>query len=225
MRSHQQTRGIISPGLDCRREAGAGVKMSDRFDTRQHLGPLVNRLYISELCDFDERVWEAYRAHAREHGGIDPATSDYVIVRMMYIAESTSNAIRMDATWELIPPAMSLMRDRYEQTVRFSWLVRNPDQEEFHKYERFRLARIRKLVQHVEPETVKRFSPSGELPLWVTEPLNKEDREYLAAWDKLDLKSMAAKRDSFPPIAENSLSNESLELWYNSVYRQLSLSR
>ena len=114
--------------------------MSDKFDTRQYLGPLVNQLYISAFCEFDERVWEMYRTHADEHGAIDPTTSDYLIVRMMYIAESTSNAIRMDATWGLIPPAMSLVRDRYEQTVRFSWLVRNPDPEEFRKYERFMVA-------------------------------------------------------------------------------------
>jgi hypothetical protein len=196
--------------------------MSEKFDTRQYLGPLVHQLYISELCDFDERVWEVFRTHAEEHGAIDLATLGYLIVRMMHIAESTSNAIRMDATWQLIPPAMSLVRDRYEQTVRFSWLVRNPDQEEFHKYERFMFAKIRNVVQDIAPETVKRFSLSGQLPLWATEPLSKEDREYLEAWTKLDLRSMAAKRDGFLPIAENLLSNEKLEEWYNPVYRQFS---
>jgi hypothetical protein len=44
---------------------------------------------------------------------------------MLYIAEITSTAIRLNATWALTPAAMSLLRDRYEQTVRFSWLVRN----------------------------------------------------------------------------------------------------
>jgi Family of unknown function (DUF5677) len=196
--------------------------MSAKFDTRQYLGPFVNQLYISALCEFDERIWEMYRTHADEHGAIGPTTPDYLIVRMMYIAESTSNAIRMDATWGLIPPAMSLVRDRYEQTVRFSWIVRNPDPEESQKYNRFMVAKIRKIVQHAAPETVKRLSPSGQLPLWATEPLNKEDREYLEAWDKLDLRSMAEKRDSLPPIAENRLSSAKLEQWYNPVYRQLS---
>jgi hypothetical protein len=71
----------------------------------------------------------------------------------------------MDATWGLIPPTMSLVRDRYEQTVRFSWLVRNPDQKEYHKYERFMLAKIRSVARDIEPETVKRFRESGQLPL------------------------------------------------------------
>lgn len=197
--------------------------MSDKFDTRQYLGPLVNRLYISELCEFDERVWEVFRTHAEEHGAnFDPATYDYLIIRMMYIAESTSNAIRMDATWELVPPAMSLVRDRYEQTVRFSWLVRNPDQGEFQKYERFMIAKIRNIVRDVPPETVMRLSPSGQLPLWTTEPLSKEDHNYLAEWDKLDLKSMATKRDEFLPISQNHLSRYKLTPGYNSIYRQFS---
>jgi len=61
---------------------------------------------------------------------------------MLYIAEITSTAIRLNATWALTPAAMSLLRDRYEQTVRFSWLVRNPDKKEFEKYERTKVAKI-----------------------------------------------------------------------------------
>jgi hypothetical protein len=196
--------------------------MSDEFDTRQYLGPFVNQLYIAGLCGLDERVWQEFRAHAGERSPIQAGSHDYLIVRMMHIAEATSNAIRMDATWGLIPPTMSLVRDRYEQTVRFSWLVRNPDQKEYHKYERFMLAKIRSVARDIEPETVKRFRESGQLPLWVTEPLSKGDRDYLEAWEKLDLRSMAAKRDRFPPIADNLLSKEKLEQWYNPVYRQFS---
>jgi hypothetical protein len=194
----------------------------DKFDTREYLGPFVSQLYIAELCDLDERVWEVFRAHARERSPIHDGSQDYLIVRMMHIAESTSNAIRMDATWAFIPPTMSLVRDRYEQTVRFSWLVRNPDKEEYHKYERFMLAKIRKVARDIAPETIKRFAKAGQLPLWITEPLSKEDREYLEEWEKLNLKSMAARRDGFPPIADNLLSREKLEKWYNAVYRQFS---
>ena len=196
--------------------------MSDDFDTRQYLGPFVNQVYIAALCGLDERTWEAFRVHARERSPIEHGSLDYLIARMTYVAESTSNGIRMDATWQLIPPAMSLVRDRYEQTVRFSWLVRNPDQEAYHKYERFMLAKIRKVARDLDPGTIKGFSQSGQLPLWVTEPLSKEDEAYLTAWDRLDLKSMAAQRDAFPPIADNRLSKEKLEHWYNAVYRQFS---
>jgi len=45
---------------------------------------------------------------------------------MMYIAEVTSNGIRLTATWGLTPAAVSLLRDRYEQAVRFSGLSGTP---------------------------------------------------------------------------------------------------
>jgi hypothetical protein len=197
--------------------------MSQDSDTRQYLGPFVNQIYISQLCDLDERVWKVFRTHAAEHGSIEHGSHDYLIVRMMYIAEITSNGIRMNATWGLIPPAMSLVRDRYEQAVRFGWLVRNPNQTEFQKYDRFMIAKIRSIVRNIAPETVKRFTEAGQaLPLWTTEALTREDRDYLEEWEKLDLHSMAAKRDNFPPIANNRVSNEKLEPWYNAVYRQLS---
>jgi hypothetical protein len=119
---------------------------------------------------------------------------------MMYIAEVTSNGIRLNATWSLIPAAMSLLRDRYEQAVRFSWLVRNPDDEEFLKYERAIFGKINALVRNVDNATVSRFEESmGPIPSWVTEPLSKEQRAYLDAWNALDLRSMAQKRDALPP--------------------------
>jgi hypothetical protein len=197
--------------------------MTEEFDTRQCLGPLVNQIYLAQLCDLDERVWEVFRTHARERGPIEHRSQDYLIVRMMHIAEATSNAIRMNATWEFTAPTMSLLRDRYEQTVRFSWLIRNPNQKEYQKYERFMIAKIRTMVRNVAPETVNRITKSGQaLPLWTTEPLTKEEQSYLTEWEKLDLCSMAAKRDSFPPITDNHLSKVKLQPWYNAVYRQFS---
>jgi hypothetical protein len=197
--------------------------MPEDFDTRQCLGPLVNQIYTSQLCELDERVWEVFRAHARDHGAIEDGGNDFLIVRMMHIADATSNGIRLNATWGLIPPAMSLVRDRYEQTIRFSWLVRNPDQKEFQKYERFMIAKIRNIVRNIAPESIKRFTEAGQVvPLWATEELGKGDRAYLEEWENLDLCSMAAKRDKFPPIANNRVAKEKLEPWYNAVYRQLS---
>jgi hypothetical protein len=179
--------------------------------------------YVADLCDFVERVWEIYREHATDFGSVRHGTRDYLIVRMMYIAEVTSTGIRLNATWGLIPPAMSLLRDRYEQAVRFSWLVRNPDDEEFVKYERAIFGKINALVRNVDPATVQRFEQKlGRAPSCATEPLSKEERAYFDAWTTLDLRSMAQKRDAFPPITDTPLAKRRLATWYTSVYAQLS---
>jgi hypothetical protein len=179
--------------------------------------------YVADLCDFVERVWEIYREHATDFGSVRHGSRDYLIVRMMYIAEATSTGIRLNATWGLISPAMSLLRDRYEQAVRFSWLVRNPDDEVFVKYERAFFGKINSLVRNVDPETVSRFEEKlGRAPSWATEPLSKEERAYFGAWTNTDLRSMALKRDAFPPITDTPLAMRGLASWYTSVYAQLS---
>ena len=195
----------------------------NRSEILRHLGPYVSQPYVGDLCDFVERVWEIYRANATEYGRITHGSRQYLFVRMMYIAEVTSNGIRLNATWSLIPAVMSLLRDRYEQAVRFSWLVRNPDDEEFLKYERAIFGKINALVRNVDNATVSRFEDSmGPIPSWVTEPLSKEQRAYLDAWNALDLRSMAQKRDALPPITDTPLAKRGLASWYNSVYAQFS---
>jgi hypothetical protein len=194
-----------------------------RSEILRHLGPYISQPYLADLCDLVERVWEMYREHATEYGNIAHGSRQYLFVRMMYIAEVTSNGIRLNATWSLIPAAMSLLRDRYEQAVRFSWLVRSLDDEEFLKYERAIFGKINALVRNVDNATVSRFEETmGPIPSWVTEPLSKEQRAYLDAWNALDLRSMAQKRDALPPITDTPLAKRRLASWYNSVYAQFS---
>jgi hypothetical protein len=45
----------------------------------------------------------------------------------------------------------------YEQTVRFSYLVRSPNEEEFAKYERAIVAKMNSLVRTVNAETRKHY--------------------------------------------------------------------
>lgn len=197
--------------------------MAAKSEVLQYLGPLVNYLYMADLCDFAERVWDAYRGHAGDQGAVKYGSREYLIVRMMYIAEVTSNAIRLNATWSLTPAAMSLLRDRYEQAVRFSWLVRNPNPEEYLKYERHMFAKLNKLVKNLSPDTIEHFAEKmGPLADWVTEALTKEQAAYLAAWETLDLRSMAQKRDAFPPIGDTPLAKMELARWYDAIYSQFS---
>jgi hypothetical protein len=66
---------------------------------------------------------------------------------------------------------------------------------------------------------VEKFGP---LPGWATEAPTKEHRAFFDAWSTLDLRSIAKKRDDFPPIAETLLAKEKLSNWYDAVYAQLS---
>jgi hypothetical protein len=197
------------------------VKRPQVFD---HLGPYAKHPPVAACCDLTERVWITFHdlIGGYEHVGQD--SHEYLITRMLYIAEITSSAVRLNASWALTHAAMSLLRDRYEQTVRFSWLVRNPDPTEFHKYDRAKFAKMNSLIRNMGPETRKHYEElTGKpLPAWTTETLSKDDKSFLDAWNTLDLRSMATKRDEFPPLADTVLSKERLSHCYDSIYGQFS---
>src|SRR5712672_436580 len=65
-------------------------------ETLKNLGPLTVQAPIAEFWDFAERVWETYRTFATQHGTITHGSRKYLLVRMMYIAEVASNAIRLN---------------------------------------------------------------------------------------------------------------------------------
>jgi hypothetical protein len=198
--------------------------MAKRFSVFEHFGPYGQVAPIAAFCDLSERVWSTCHAlaGAYEHKGTQ--TREYLIVRMLYIAEVTSSAIRLNATWGLTHAAMSLLRDRYEQVVRFSWLVRNPNQTEFQKYERAMFAKMNALVRNMGPELRAQYHEFSRqpLPAWATETLTREQRSELDAWNALNLRTMAEKRDDFPPIADTFLAKEGLAHFYDSIYAQFS---
>ena len=179
---------------------------------------------MAALCDLTERVWSTYQdiTGTYVHKGDD--TREYLAFRMLYIAEVTSSAVRLNASWALTLAAMSLLRDRYEQVVRFSWLFRNPDQTEFQKYERSKFSKINSLVRNMSPETRSRYQElmGQPLPAWATETPSKEERAQLDAWNMLDLRSMVMRRDAFPPVADTALAKQPLAQWYGSIYSQFS---
>ncbi len=153
----------------------------------------------------------------------DKHSREFLILRMLYMAEITSSAVRLNASWGLTHAGMSLLRDRYEQTLRFSWLVRNPDPQAFEKYDRTKFAKMGDLARSAKPETRKHFEKLlGPLPAWATEAPTKEQRAFFEEWSKLDLRSMGTKRDEFLPLVDEPIAKEKLGPWYDGVYAQFS---
>jgi hypothetical protein len=85
------------------------------------------------------------------------------------------------------------------------------------------VAKINSIVRNLDAETIKHFEKiMGPTPAWATETLSKEERAFLDAWNILDLKSMATKRDAFPPLADRLLAKNKLANSYEAIYRQFS---
>jgi len=198
--------------------------MPNRPPVFEHLGPHIAAAPIAAFCSLTERVWSTYLGLAGSYLHVDAKSREFLILRMLHIAEITSSAVRLNASWSLTHAAMSLLRDRYEQVVRFSWLIRNPDQTQFAKYELSMFSKINSIVRNLSPETRARYQQATGLPLpaWATDTLTKEEKAHFGAWSSLDLRSMAQKRDAFPPIADTHIARYGLADSYDMVYSQFS---
>jgi hypothetical protein len=197
--------------------------MSEAPPVFDHLGPYGQQPAILACCRLTEHVWFTYHELAGDYRHTDKNSREFLILRMLYLAEITSSAVRLNASWGLTHAAMSLLRDRYEQTLRFSWLVRNPDPQAFDKYDRTKFSKMGDLARRVAPETRQRFEKLlGPLPAWAMETPTKEQRTFFEEWSLLDLRSMGKKRDEFPPLAEEPVAKEKLGTLYDGIYSQFS---
>ena len=133
-----------------------------------HLGPFTTKPPVQALILLTQRVWEEFHELVGGQTRVIDNERDLFVSRMMFISEVMSLGIRMNASWGLTHAAMSLLRDRYEQTVRFSWLDRQTDQNEIGKYLLSFYSKARKLMRS-ELARWDYEQSFGKLPDWVIE--------------------------------------------------------
>jgi hypothetical protein len=147
---------------------------------------------------------------------------DRLLTRLMYLAESTSTAVRLNATWSLSLPAMSLLRDRYEQVVRFSWLARQTDSTELTAFIDTYYAKAAKVFGNISPMQWAHLAGELDVEKELQVPLTKEERTHLARWEDLDLRSMARKRDALAPKTASPIEQSTLADLYTPIYQHFS---
>lgn len=189
----------------------------------EHLGPYINHPPVAAFGSISARAFELYHDASGGHEREKETPTQHLVTRMMYVAEATSTALRLNASWALSHPALSLLRDRYEQVVRFSWLARQSNNSEMVKYVAYFYGKASSLYQSL-PQAAK--DELAKMPfatkVWAKEKPTKKQRDYLNRWSALDLKSMAMKRDKLKPVSACSVAHEKLADLYTSIYAQFS---
>jgi hypothetical protein len=192
-------------------------------DITGHYGPYLADAYVSEFASISDRAFQKFWAAGPPKKRFFPKKPKVnLVVAMMHIAQITSTAVRLNATWNLGHAALSLARDRYEQTVRFSWIALQPNEDELLKYLTAYYAKANKVVRSYTPEQFDSFVGETKPEPWMLRDLTKEEREWANSWEKLDLLSMVKKRDSMLPSSGPKLSRQPLAHWYGPFYRELS---
>ncbi len=199
------------------------VEPRKRPQVLEHFGPYIGHPPVAAFGEISDECFATF--HESLGGDIkkDETPRQHLTTRLLYISETTSVAARLSASWALSLPAMSLVRDRYEQTVRFSWLARQPDHRELVKFLGSYYAKANKVFRNLSPTQRTELEKTGApLDEWMTTSPTREQRAYLERWEALSLDAMAAKRDALPPLGGTPLDLETLADLYTPIYRQFS---
>lgn len=192
--------------------AGTFYKMSENKSALDHFGSYEDNPAFASFDGFSRRAFAAFHERIAD-SDVEPFAD--LIRRMIYVAEATSVGLRLAASWALTHPSFSLCRDRYEQCVRFSWLVRQSDDREWFRYIAdmyLRRSRLRNA-----------FASSGvEMPELDDgfDKLSPEAKESFKHWDRWTVDQLARRRDELGGITGSKLDNETLLTLYDSIYRQ-----
>jgi hypothetical protein len=187
-----------------------------------NLGPYIAHPPVRVACELSKKTFERFH---QARGGAERSGEtgkEHLLTRLMYMAESTSTAVRLNATWSLSLPAMSLLRDRYEQVVRFSWLARQTDSAELAAFIDMYYAKAAKVFGNTPPMQWAHLAADLDVQRKLQAPLSKQEREHLSRWENLDLRSMAQKRDRLPPKTTSPVEGQMLSDLYTAIYQQFS---
>lgn len=180
----------------------------------QHLGDYNRDPVFSSFQKISADSWSLY--HQQTDGKPFGVPLYGLITRMMYIAETTSAALRLNASWALTLPAFSLSRDRFEQTVRLSWLLRKNEDDDWHSFLDSYEAK-KNLLKNA-------FDQRGIDPITdLTGPLDnmsKEERARYDTWGRRPVDQLARERDKLDGVTNSKIDAEKIEVFYESIYRQ-----
>jgi hypothetical protein len=186
------------------------------------LGPYFAHPPVQATCDLSRRTFDRLHEARGGHERSSESGKEHLLTRLMYLAESTSTAVRLNATWSLSLPAMSLLRGRYEQVVRFSWLARQTDSSELAAFIDTYYAKADKVFANISPMQWAHLAGDLNVQKELQAPLSKDERAYRARWENLDLRSMAQKRDALTPKTTSPVEGQTLADLYTPVYQQFS---
>jgi hypothetical protein len=187
------------------------------------LGEYIRHPPMKAYCDISAQTFDEFHRVMGGHEKADEGDRDYLMTRLMYISEATSTAVRLNASWALTHPAMSLTRDRYEQVVRFTYLARQKNDTEMKKFFAYYHSRANKIFKTLHEAAKDEFAKLvDDPPEWALRNFTREEREQFDGWGQLDLKSMVVKRDNLPGFGSMEIARQKLGLYYAPVYAQFS---
>jgi Family of unknown function (DUF5677) len=197
-----------------------------------NLGPYSKWQSVCAFSDLSTKSFGLFDKLVNENWSQLSRTVHHLFLRMAYQAKTTSIAIRLDNSWALFLPALALTRVRLEQTIVCSYLIHEEESKALrpfvayipiahHKSMRIAMEDSSMAVHlgHIDLHSLE--SEAAKAQEEFTPGFSLENDKFERSWTKLDLRSMAKRRDALVIGSAYRLKHP-LEPDYISVYKQAS---
>jgi hypothetical protein len=194
-----------------------------------NFGPYASWDEIKAYSELSEKAFSIFNGLVKDKGKLLLEPINHLFYRMAYQADMTSLAIRLTNSWVLVLPAFALLRVRLEQTIICSYIIYEDISiglEKFIKY--ISIHRYKGMKVAMEDESLKKHlknfknldklkDDAIKVQKELTPSSSYEHDKFERSWTKLDLRSIAKKRDSLVP--KEPLIKHPLEREYLSIYK------
>lgn len=192
-------------------------------------GPYSSWEEIKAFSDLSEKAFSVFRSFIKGKADLLLDPINHIIYRMFFQADATSLAIRLINSWAFNLPALALARVRLEQTIICSYIVHEDKSEALKKFIYYSSVQRYKFMETaLEDESLKTYlqhfnnyeklkETAIEAQKRLTPGFSIDDDKFERKWTKLDLRSMAKRRDSLAP--DEPLFKHFLEREYISLYK------
>ena len=197
-----------------------------------NFGPYYKWESVSSFTSLSVKSFSLFDGLVQRHSSLVLRPVHHLFLRVAYQAKTTSLAARLNNSWALCLPAFALTRVRLEQTIVCSYLLHEEESiglRPFVSYISIGNYKATKVV--MEDELMAKQLPHVDLTAMEAEAVKAQkefnpnftinEDKFERKWTKLDLRSMAKKRDALVK-ASSSAFKDSLERQYISIYVEAS---
>lgn len=192
-----------------------------------NFGPYASKENISAFLTISERAFAIYHEKIPQEAFAKFSATQHLFVRQLYLAETTSFSIRLLTSWAMLLQALTLTRTRLEHVIVCSFLIHEKQSlglEPFIKHisiNDFRHAQAvisdSQLAKHLRLDMNALKTKALEAQKFFKQGFEIDHDKFERKWTKLDLRSMAKRRDEIVAQQPAPL-NLALEQDYLSLY-------
>ncbi|MFB0534535.1 MAG: DUF5677 domain-containing protein [Anaerolineae bacterium] len=198
-----------------------------------NFGPYASWESVAAFSALSEQAFAAFDETVEANWKKFTRPVHHLFIRMAYQAKSTSLAVRLNTSWALLLPAFALTRVRLEQTIVSSYLMHEDESIGLEAFVRFLpIGEYKGLQAAMEDQALAKElarivdlqesqATAAGAQDWFTPGFSLENDRFERSWTKLNLRSMAKRRDSLVR-GKGFAFGENLERSYVSIYKTAS---